>query len=268
MSSLEKIELLSRLKFFKKPVNREASVPTFDGQTKPVVGVATTQMDAYTQPPDPVQVDITIPQIREIMPSLEHIVAELKEAFINGTYGALVGDDTSGRIPTLILRGVMSHINHLHGRPAVPTIFIKGKPRNLSFSDEQRLTHHMFSLAGQPGKQRALIVSEYLYSGGHVQSIGDVIHRAGIPYDIVAIGQADSTDKYRNNGTVRGDGQIFPTHGGLGKCPDLYGKQALTGLNRNATRVYADRSLSRGTVVAVRQDVQAAVAQLVTSHRL
>ncbi|MGH7204044.1 MAG: hypothetical protein ACREHC_06390 [Candidatus Levyibacteriota bacterium] len=224
-------------------------------------------VDTDTLLQTPAQVDnIFIPEIKELLPPLDSIVDQMKGSFQNGDYGALVGDDTSGRIPTLILRGVVNHINTAHERPAVPTIFVQGRDI-LSTADTERLTQQMQLLTDASEGQRALIVSEFLATGGHVKGIGRVIHSAGIPYDIATIGKAVFTKNYQRYGTLSKDEQIFSSPG-VSQCPAIYGKRELTGLARHGERVYVDPTLSRNTVLTARRDVQTAIGQLVARHKL
>lgn len=213
----------------------------------------------------PILEPISIPEIAGIMPQMQAVVAELKRAFRNGDYGLLVGDDTSGRIPTLILKGVIDHINKSYGRSSIPTVFVQSSQFGLSRDNTELLTVAAKALVDLSKRKRALIVTEYLDTGNHVKHIGELIHQYGGSYDIVTLGQVMSTKAYRNNMVIRSSENIYPSTAASYGCPPIYGESRLTGLTRQRSRVSVDRLISRKEVSEARDDVRRAINQLISN---
>lgn len=217
--------------------------------------------------PIPSDSSTSTPEIYEIMPALNAGVAELKAAIVNGDYGILISDDVSGRIPTLILRGVIDHVNSADGRPPIPTVFVKGQEAALSQPDEERLTKELQRLAKESKGTRALIVTEFMEGGLHVKSIADVIHDAEISLDIFAASKKHDTQVYRRRNVLRDDEEIFPIVGYMTHYPGIYRRTRLSGSIEDKEGVYVDIGF-RGTLIDVRGDIKAAVAQLISNHFL
>lgn len=211
---------------------------------------------------------VTLPEIAEIMPYMQQGVAEMRDNVLEGKYTLLVGDDTSGRIPTLILRGVISHVNTCLGRPSVEALFIRGKWGGLASSDAHRLARKVAAAKGSLEEQRALIVTEFMASGGHVKSIGQALHKADMAYDIFAVGRESSEDRYKRNKTLEEDGTIFPQTDYTTKCPRLYQARNVTGYESRYISSTLDKEVVflpgyKDTFRQARKDIKAAVAQLV-----
>jgi hypothetical protein len=206
-------------------------------------------------------------QIDELMPAMQSGISELRETIVNGYYDALVGDDTSGRIPTLILRGVISHIDRAYGRPSLPAIFVNGRYEGLTSVDEQRLSQKMRALSKRSTQTpRALIVTEYMSGGGHVAGIGKVIHSAGVAYDIFAVGRRNNVTLYRNKGVLQDGENIFPTVDMLKECPRLYNNKELSGYKSGPSGAVKFVPDYRDTFNEARKDVKAAIARLVNNN--
>jgi hypothetical protein len=221
-------------------------------------------------PPYPTPVrPIASYEIEEIMPAMQSGIAELKNAILTGEYTALVGDDTSGRIPTLILRGVISHVNTALGRPSLPAIFVKGRYEELSSLDEQRLSQKMRALSKRSDNPRALIVTEYMSGGSHVAGIGKVIHSAGVAYDIFATGRPSDINSYRNRGVLRNDENVFPASVGLGSFPSLHRNRKLSGYRERFNgfnEAIEFIPAYRLTFNEARKDVKVAIGRLVNDN--
>jgi hypothetical protein len=249
----------------KEYATKVAGLAVTTGPFMRIYPLATNAWSAIPPYPTPAR-PIMSKEIEEIMPAMQSGISELREAIINGYYDALVGDDTSGRIPTLILRGVISHVNTALGRPSLPAIFVKGRGEGLPEKDSQKLLQKMHALTKGSDKPRALIVTEYMSGGGHVAGIGKVIHQANVAYDIFAVGKNLDIINYRNEGVIRGDENIFPTARILERCPSLYRNRALSGYTLGLDEKVRFIPEHRDSFNQARKDVQAAVARLINNN--
>ncbi|QQR64522.1 hypothetical protein IPH92_03060 [Candidatus Kaiserbacteria bacterium] len=74
--------------------------------------------------------DETVVEIRRIVSELHESIGKMLEPVLekieNGEFQLLIGDDTSGRIPALIVRKIINVAYENTGRPKIPTHFIAG----------------------------------------------------------------------------------------------------------------------------------------------
>jgi hypothetical protein len=216
-------------------------------------------------PPYPTPVrPIASYEIKELMPPMRERITELKDAILNGTYAVLVGDDRSGRIPTLILRGVISHVNTALGRPSLPAIFVNGRNWGLSDPDRDRLLREMSKLSQASDNPKALIVTEYIDQGGHAKSIGEVIHQANAAYDIFAVGRRRSINAYRKINVVQDGENIFPSVD-LGFCPSLHRNKRLSGYEERTNGEIRFAPDYKDEFNEARKDVKVAIGRLVNN---
>lgn len=92
------------------------------------------------------------PEIREIEEPMEELVDLMAPEIRGQVYDLIIGDDTSGRIPTLVMRRV---INAFRDTPAL-TAFVK-------LPGAFYRTREM--LQREEGVRRALFVTEYISKG-------------------------------------------------------------------------------------------------------
>lgn len=201
-------------------------------------------------------------EIAELMPALEDTVMSLKDSFKSGDYGLLIGDDRGGRIPTLILRGVINHINIKESKPNIPTIFLKGRRQGLSNSGYKHLSNQIDSLDLKQQGKKALIVTEYMMQGRHIEGIGYGIHSQGLSFDVVSLARYSPLETYRENGVLGENEDIFPKEGYLTEAPAIYNK-LLSGLGSNPYGdIYVVKEALSDAILA-RKDVNLAINLLI-----
>lgn len=62
--------------------------------------------------------------IEQLRDPAEYLVQQMKKDIDNGSYGMIIGDDASGRLPSILIKKVIDKANLLSGRPAIPAKFI------------------------------------------------------------------------------------------------------------------------------------------------
>jgi hypothetical protein len=107
------------------------------------------------------------------------LIEKLKENIDKGEYDMLIGDDASGRIPTLILRGI---INERNSGSQIKTRFVAGG--QLRSSVELKAT---IGKIKPEIEKKALVVTEYISSGRSMEQLSKILKELEIPFDIAAL---------------------------------------------------------------------------------
>ena len=207
---------------------------------------------------DPEYEKIRVKAIKELVTPIDTILTEIKDKVLQDEYSMLIGDDTSGRIPTLIFRGVINNMLKENEKEPLPTFFIRGDYGRLPAMDRKRLTKQIQSIPTENSK--ALIITDYMRSGLHIRRIGTVTHKAGAVYDVAAIS--------RDNETIqKGFHQyesIYPRTPQSDKLPAIYNRPELSGLSRSTQEPiqYPDRKY----VIQAREDTKTAINILSRKH--
>ncbi len=171
--------------------------------------------------------------IRELEAPIGNLVNQLKESIDKEEYDAIIGDDISGRIPTLALRKIfVSRIHELNpnltaeeGREKLKTFFVVGGHRK----QNDRKLLEFFKKIKPNIKKRLLFVTEYKNSGRSLLRISKLLEKVGIHFDIAAV-----IEESHISGAVKDDEFIVRGHnifvGSFGGEPKIYHKKFLTGL--------------------------------------
>jgi len=186
-------------------------------------------------PEEEQNVRILVSELREpIRKMLEPIMENIKD----GGYQLLIGDDASGRIPTLIVRAIINSIYARNGRSQIPTRFIAGtrgyEVRGGYFNKKKAkvLRYIQDFLASAPDTRNALIVTDTIASGRSPQPTADSLEECGISYDIVTVGSLlDDKEKL-----ALFSGPIFSGQHG---APSVYSSRGISGVQKRVEDLHA-----------------------------
>lgn len=176
--------------------------------------------------------------------SLRRPIADLyrqyQEEIERGEYGLILGDDVSGRIPTLILSEVIKSAYAKHGNTPPLTRFVAGGYHISSKYDseskdqlerrmlgtEELMRNFVKEMEARNSGTRTLLVTEGISYGAALNTLLDGVKRAGVDLDVAAVGGLESGVK-----------AIEKKHGvrvsvGQEHVPGIYGHRALTGLQK------------------------------------
>ncbi len=129
-----------------------------------------------------------ISAVEEILPGIARLVHEMREPLANSDYSVIIGDDTSGRIPALLLGKLINRHRAEHGMPPVPVRFVQGSGReedreHVATAVEDRLNR----LSPDARSGRVLVVTEGISSGRAIAQIGAGITARGMEFDVAAL---------------------------------------------------------------------------------
>lgn len=197
-------------------------------------------------------------EIEALKVPFSRLVYKLKEDIDAGTYDMLIGDDASGRIPTMALRKVFANrmrathpdITPDEDREALKTYFVAGgRSRH---EDQYEHMRSFFEKIAPEVRRRALVVTEYIQSGESIRRLVKLLDAEHIPFDIATISfgiderderSEEVRDFFRNHTIIAG---IVTRNAG---APLIYDRQDLAGveksvqpLNAHAVRYFEKNS--------------------------
>ena len=134
--------------------------------------------------------EIIFEEVAELELPIKIIIEKIKSRIENGEYGLIVGDDASGRIPTLILGNFIKKVSELKEVNTPNIIFIPGKLISISIFDKihtKKLEEHL-SKHGATKDKRILIVTDTIKTGASLEVLVRLIKKSGYACDIAVIG--------------------------------------------------------------------------------
>jgi len=163
------------------------------------------------------------------------IIEQLQERIEKGEYGIIVGDDASGRVPTLILGGFLKRIYEVKKIPLPKIIFIPGGQKQTPVFVEQ-LRRHLENF-GFTGQSRVLIVTEFIATGYTLGTLSRGLKTLGFEFDIATIGLfEEQNEKMRGElgiDTLVVSGEYERVSGGtLNFTPLIYKDKFMTGVKK------------------------------------
>lgn len=137
---------------------------------------------------------------REGRRNLEHAIwRDLQEGIRNDRWSSLIIDDTSARLPGLVIARILSRYSKEHHRPPVHVHFVWGSPlKKKVYAGEnpphQELVQHFSNLNDRNLLgNRALVLTEFTWTRTTIKSLSQALKEIGLRYDIEEIPGGDPT---------------------------------------------------------------------------
>lgn len=175
----------------------------------------------------------TGPEYHTLVSSIEEpmtkICTELKPRFESGEYSIIVGDDTSGRIPTLVIREFARVVSRETGAGIPPAVFLQPGRMVADEDLESQFEKRVKPLAIDKHAKKALIVTDYVYRGTTLNRLSNIFRNSSLNFDVVVLRMFNEFDKEKldlpeTSLLIVGDILPYP--------PDIWRKTYLTGLTR------------------------------------
>lgn len=100
--------------------------------------------------------------------SIKNFLLEIKDKVKNNYYDVLIGDDTKGRIPTLILREVFNYYRKKNNLKSIKTLFIVGGKE--AYWNSKKFNNIVNYLKNLDLKDRKiLLVTEFMFNQGFLK---------------------------------------------------------------------------------------------------
>jgi hypothetical protein len=188
-------------------------------------------------------------EIAELKSSCKRLLEQLHDRIESGSYDLIIGDDASGRIPTLVMRDVIKRIYHERGRKIPHTAFVAGS----RFIDEIRIPEKTKALAEHVRKiaewhdesDRALVITDTIGMGLSLKPLFDALRENGIEYDIATtslVHMPEMTDEARKMVERSMGGNLY--YGEVG-MPRIYGRHDIAGVKKNPIDLFATRHIEK-----------------------
>lgn len=197
------------------------------------------------------------PEIREMEKPMERLVDLMAPQIRGQVYDLIVGDDTSGRIPTLVMRRV---VNAFRDKPVL-TAFVKLPG---AFFRTREI------LQGEEEIRRVLFVTEYVCGGSKLRYFQEFFGKYGVPYDVATLSMVEEASIYRQRSDLPQDVTIFSGSRTSGdySTPKIYNKPFLTGLDKyNPMNRVPEWETVSASVLSAREDVEVLAENLVDRLR-
>lgn len=173
---------------------------------------------------------------------LRVLVGQLKNNFENGTYALLIGDDTSGRIPTLIMKNVSDVVTQKRGLPILPTVFVQAG-RYLNDEQVQKQIEDLRIRYGSTMQgKKALLITDYIRSGGTLKRLAEIFSENNLRFDVATLDTDQSEEEYRQQGIISPDTNVFSGNSGAEhRQPVIWRHSGLVGIEP-----HSESSINRG----------------------
>lgn len=204
--------------------------------------------EAEIQPPE-----FEIEEFEKARESFENLTKELVPALKDHKYDLIIGDDASGRIPTLVIGRLMKEIYREDKAKSPEILFLAGKERTTN-EEKEELDNYLQKIIKEkkinPEKTKVLLVSEYISEGKHAANFIDVFKRAGLSCDIATLLIHDSSDNHKNSRKLGGTKMYIGEHRDDTtdeNCEKLrfWAWPGLSGVRKEYVGIFAVRSLFR-----------------------
>lgn len=214
-------------------------------------------------------VSIKLPEIAELEESMRQLLRELLPHIRSGEYSLLIGDDISGRIPTLLIRKFINTIRTENGQKEIPTYFFRSKAEASKISPDSISSLIAFAKTAVTGStidSKALVITEYISSGRHIRQTGSILSQSDIPYDVATVYMDVPEQVYRMGGIIPETTRLFS--GGQDNYPKIYSNPDISGVvgekDTDRRTVINKNDLRRSTIIQARKDVDVLANRLIT----
>jgi len=207
--------------------------------------------------------DVDVKRVHEVKPLLYPLLDRLQPNFKRDVYGVLISDETSGRIPTLLIRDTLNVQKEKLGKRPIPTLFLMGLSSKKEYDPQlkQEFARRISKIQKENPGKRALLVTERISGGWHIGNMSDLLTELGMPHDVAALRMDFDPETIQRNRELDGyppiapDGDIF-----FGKIGDGIGiggieSDALKGVRHELQKVkHNGKSRTLHRVIPVRGD--------------
>lgn len=186
----------------------------------------------------PVEDPLALSEIDEIADPMHDLLQELKTNLLNSCYGLIIGDDTKGTYPAIIINTIANKLNQSLGRAAVPFVLLQGSSLKADRGKiTQQLEKRSAILPMVDRTKNALIVTEHIAYGASVNNFLQVLSDQNLDVDIASISARYDRKSYsfaerlyvaREN-SIRGT-YLSSAEDLHGRSPVKYGKERFQGV--------------------------------------
>lgn len=165
--------------------------------------------ELINQTPDlpPEESSIYETDVRILEPSMIKIGKELSPEFEEGRYGLIIGDDTSGRLPALAVKGVADFVSDASHKEHPKLVFLQAGHDVSSEDVVKQFNERVVSQKDKLSGRRILVVTEYIDAAQVMNRLNELMTNNHLGFDVVTFG--DSGDYTKRKLKFNDDVRIF-----------------------------------------------------------
>lgn len=191
-----------------------------------------------------------VEEIRNIVQQLHEPMAKMLEQVLDnikmGEYQLIIGEDASGRIPTLIVRRFVNKIYKNLGLPDITTRHFAGRNREYNNDDEtpdkiKKMKEYIQHIkdASNIDINKALVVTDYIAYGTSIAFLIKMLGEANIKTTLLTVGSTADADN-PNLALCKEKYGLISVHSGGEELPLIYGKSDISGVEKNSVCLHAE----------------------------
>ncbi len=180
----------------------------------------------------------------ELKEPLERILTQLRKEIEKGSIQLLIGDDTSGRVPTMVLRQVLAKLYESKGMNPPATVFMNGPGGGRLQNDQEKkvrvdLIKDFLSRCKKIGRftlpsgSKAFLVTEVIKSGKSLVPVLEACKELSIPCEVISIGR----ERQKDLQTLEAELGV-PIYQGMEGTPSIYRKVSFAGVTKEEADPY------------------------------
>ncbi len=136
-------------------------------------------------------------EILTLKSAVAELIDEMKDKIEAGKYSLIIGDESSGRIPTLLINKVISKIYEENGLEKPKIVFLAGNNPGKAAADYVEVLDDFFKehKIEFPDKDHgALISTEYILSGTRLKPLTQMLRDRNVEYEIACANKLEDDD--------------------------------------------------------------------------
>ncbi len=134
----------------------------------------------------------------EVIEAFENLSEQIGDRF--GDYETIISDDASGRLPSLVLRKLISRVREEESKKSPDTFFVVGGMHPPEGTEEAVRGFLEKTLEEKGDLGKTLIVSEYIGEGISISELMETLKQLGVDYDFATVSSwhGRNGDEYSN----------------------------------------------------------------------
>jgi len=196
---------------------------------------------------------------KEIIGALVSLMEQIREGI--NTYDTILSDETGARLISLVFRKVINEARRIENHTPVSTFFLA---TGQDVGTGELISIENYLAKKNKGISRALVVTEYMYSGESMQYLGEILNRLEIDSTIISLATEHEPEDYRNRELIhipiysgKSESQILVTRSGR-KYSGVKKKEY-----RQSPHPIKDSALDMQIIADVRHDVDLIAKELI-----
>lgn len=185
--------------------------------------------------------NITYGRIEVLKYPISRILENLSEQIKSGKFNVIIGDDASGRIPTLIIRKTLELIYRKINKKVPKTLFLAGAGQPgfatpEGYEKKRKLVDEYIGAQKFNNSDHVLIVTDTINTGNSLMPLTEALEAKSVSYDIATIATAGSVSQ---SALIRKLG-VAPVVG-VDVAPAIYGMHMYGGVVKDSEELHARR---------------------------